>query len=196
MILVGISLVGACLLLLAENRALRTEKRRLENNQEALLDDIRLYKTRSDKWAASVRVLELSKSELRKSNLELLNTVDDLRVKLKRVESLSSTASQTEVNVQTAVKDSIVYARDEAENVKVIRWSDSWVSVNGLVSGDSAGLRILSRDTLKQVVYRVPKRFLFFRFGTKAIRQEIVSSNPHTIITYTEYIELPKNRKR
>ena len=50
--------------------------------------------------------------------------------------------------------------------------------------------------SLFQVVHRVPKQWLFFRWGTKAIRQEVVSSNPHTKIVYSEYIELKKRKKK
>ena len=52
--------------------------------------------------------------------------------------------------------------------------------------------RVESVDTLRQVVHRVPRRFLFIRFGTKAVRQEIVSSNPHTRIVYAEYVRFAK----
>jgi len=38
----------------------------------------------------------------------------------------------------------------------------------------------------------LPRRFLFIRYGTKAIRQEMVSSNPHTQLVYTEYIEFTR----
>jgi hypothetical protein len=50
--------------------------------------------------------------------------------------------------------------------------------------------RIARRDTLVQLVHRVPRKFLFIPFGTKAIRQEVTTKNPHTEITYTEYIVL------
>ncbi|WP_350308236.1 DUF6549 family protein [Gabonibacter massiliensis] len=49
-----------------------------------------------------------------------------------------------------------------------------------------------SRDTLVQIVYRVPRKFLFIRWGTKAIRQEVISKNPYSKITYSRYIELRK----
>ena len=52
--------------------------------------------------------------------------------------------------------------------------------------------RIRSVDTLRQVVHRVPRRFLFIRWGTKALRQQIVSSNPHTRIVYTEYVRIER----
>jgi len=54
---------------------------------------------------------------------------------------------------------------------------------------------VTSTDTLRQIVHRVPRRFLFIRWGTKAIRQEIVSTNPHTRIVYTEYIDMRRKRK-
>ena len=37
-----------------------------------------------------------------------------------------------------------------------------------------------------------PRRFLFIRWGTKALRQEIISSNPHTRIVYSEYIRIER----
>lgn len=65
-----------------------------------------------------------------------------------------------------------------------------WVHIEGEVRRDTLLLDYHSIDTLHQIVHRVPRKFLFFRFGTKAIRQEIVSSNPYTKIVYSEYIEL------
>lgn len=78
------------------------------------------------------------------------------------------------------------------EGTKVFRWHDTWVTVEGSVTADSVRCRVESIDTLRQVVYRVPRRFLFFRWGTKAIRQEISSSNPHTRIIWTEYVKFEK----
>ena len=62
----------------------------------------------------------------------------------------------------------------------------------GPYPGRFGGLPVESVDTLRQVVHRVPRRFLFIRFGTKAVRQEIVSSNPHTRIVYAEYVRFAK----
>lgn len=50
-----------------------------------------------------------------------------------------------------------------------------------------------SRDTLLQVVRVVPKRFLFFRWGVKEIRQDVKVLNPNTDVTFSEFIEITKN---
>lgn len=172
----------------------REEKKRLADNQEALLSDVDYYKTESGKNAASVLKLELSKSELENHCQDLIKTIDDLNIKIGRIQSASITVTKTEVEIQTVVRDSIVY-RDLPVNLKVIKWRDPWVTLNGVLDGETFSAKIESVDTLSQVVHRIPKKFLFIKWGTKAIRQEVVSSNPHSKIVYTEYIEL-KGRKR
>lgn len=172
----------------------REEKKRLTDNQEALLSDVDYYKTESGKNAASVLKLELSKSELENHCQELTKTIDDLKIKIGRIQSASTTITKTEVKIQTVVRDSIVY-RDLPVNLKVIKWRDPWVVLNGVLDGETFSANIESVDTLSQVVHRIPKKFLFIKWGTKAIRQEVVSSNPHSKIVYTEYIELKKKKK-
>ena len=116
-----------------------------------------------------------------------------------------SKATATEIDVQVPLHDTIA-RRDFAavcdsgrlaaavrfDTVRSFRWRDPWVTVEGRIRGDSADCRVESVDTLRQVVHRVPRRFLFIRFGTKAVRQEIVSSNPHTRIVYAEYVRFAK----
>lgn len=172
----------------------REEKKRLADNQEALLSDVDYYKTESGKNAASVLKLELSKSELENHCQDLTKTIDELNIKIGRIQSASTTITKTEVKIQTVVRDSIVY-RDLPVNLKVIKWRDPWVVLNGVLDGDTFSANIESIDTLSQVVHRIPKKFLFIKWGTKAIRQEMVSSNPHSKIVYTEYIELKKKKK-
>lgn len=169
----------------------REEKKRLANNQEVLLSDILFYKTESGKNAASVQKLEFTKSELEKHCEDLTKTVDDLNIKIGRIQSASTTVTKTEVEIRTVVRDSIVY-REHPMSLKVINWREPWITLNGVLDGEDFSAKIESIDTLCQVVHRIPKKFLFIKWGTKAIRQEVVSSNPHSKIVYTEYIELRK----
>ncbi len=175
---------------------LRREKRRLQGNQDALLADVEYYQTKAGRFAASVQALELEKSELRESRDDLVKTVADLNIKLRRVEAIAQATTKTNVEIRTEIRDSIVYRDTSLLRLSSINWSDAWVRVSGIITQDRhANLQIESTDTLTQIVHRVPRRFLFFRWGTKAIRQEITTSNPHTHIVYAEYIELKNKRK-
>lgn len=172
------------------------EKTRLQNNQEALMEDVQYYQDEAGRNAASVQRLELSKDELEAYNGELIQRIEDLNIKLKRVQAATTTATQTKVEIKTVIRDSIIYVdSSRIATLPAIKWHDPWVKVDGIIMPDSTvDLSIQSVDTLYQVVHRVPKKFWFIRYGTKAIRQEITSSNPHTKIVYSEYIEL-KGRK-
>ena len=90
------------------------------------------------------------------------------------------------------LRDSIIVRDTLRDTVRIFLGGDVWSRVAGVIRGDSLRYSVQSIDTLFQVVHRVPRRFLFFRYGTKAIRQEIVSSNPHTRLVYSEYVELSR----
>lgn len=185
-------LVVVCLSLIKVVQGLHEEKDRLTINNESLMESVNLYKSNSGKYAASVISLTLTKSELEKNRDELAETIKDLNIKIKRLQSASSTSTNTQVKVQTIIKDSIVYRNGLQDTLQSFSWEDSWTKIHGEIKSKDVNMYINSVDTLKQIVHRVPKKFLFFRFGTKAIRQEIISSNPHTKIVYSEYIELKK----
>jgi hypothetical protein len=172
------------------NKALQSDNNRLQGNQTALLEKATYYETEAGKSAASVQRLELSYSELKGKYKKMCQTADELGIKVKRLKAASTTATETEVKVITQVRDSIVYRNGTIDTVKSFSWHDAWVKILGELKGRDVSLNVVSQDTIVQIVHRVPKKFLFFRWGCKAIRQEIVSTNPHTRVTYTEYIEL------
>ena len=170
----------------------KKEKDRLSSNQEALLSDVEFYKTESGKNAASVQALELKTSELEKHKKDLTQTVKDLNIKLSRVKSTSTTVTESNYQIEATIRDSIVY-RDRLVPVylKCVDYQDPYINFVGCI--DSAGKftgNIATIDTLDQVVHRVPKKIWFIKWGTKAIRQEIVSRNPNSKIVYSEYIEV------
>ncbi len=183
-------LVCLCSALYIRNKVLRDDNDRLTANQTALMQKANYYKTEAGKSAASVQKLELTNSELKDNYKRVCQTAEELGIKVKRLQAASTTATETEVKVITQVRDSIVYRNGAVDTLKTFAWHDAWVNILGELKGREVSLNVASQDTIVQIVHRVPKKFLFFRWGCKAIRQEIVSTNPHTKITYTEYIEL------
>lgn len=185
-------LLVACALYLSHST---NEVARLRNNNEALATETQLYQTRLEESAASTIALQLRLDEFRKQHSADTKRIRDLGIRLRRVESIATSASQTKVEVSTPIHDTIFLDRLLPDTATIFRWSDSWVNIEGLIRNGKAECHIESIDTLRQVIHRVPHRWWFIRYGTKAIRQEITSSNPHTQIVYTEYIELPKRHR-
>lgn len=171
---------------------IKADRNRLSDNQQALFEDVDYYRTQSGHSAASVERLTLSKAEVDKYCQDLKVSLAQLNIKVKRLQSASTSATETKYNIKTNVRDSLV-VRDSivVDTLRCISYRDAWLSFAGCTNdGVNYDVNIESRDTLTTIVHRVPRKFLFIKYGCKAIRQEVLSKNPHTKITYTQYIEL------
>lgn len=188
-----LGLLVAVIVLSGRVRTLKREKIRLEANQETLLSDVRYYRTSDSLNAAGVNRLKLTCREFRRHAEELTGTVEGLKLKVKRLQSVSGTGSETRYDIKAAVRDSLV-VRDSliVDTLKCITYKDTWLTFSSCSEGDQFSASIESRDTLITVVHRIPRKFWFIRWGTKAVRQEVISRNPHSRITYTKYIELKR----
>lgn len=183
-------LLGAVVLLSLRVRHLQQEKTRLEDNQKMLLSDVQYYKTSDSLNAAGVNRLVLTNKEFKKYNADLKKTVENLKLKVRRLQSVSQTAISSVYPIRTTLCDSIL--PDKIDTIQCVSYHDNYVTLSGCIENKEFSGLIQSRDTLIQIVHRVPRKFWFIRWGTKAIRQEVISKNPYSKITYTKYIELRK----
>jgi len=189
-IIIIIAAVALALFALWRQSYLSSENKRLKSNVETLRDGMTSYVVKDSLSAASIERLQLKNAELDAYSQTLADAVTTLGIKLKRVESASQTQTQTEIIVEVPLHDTVYLHDTTVIRAKQFSWRDAWCNIDGIIANDSVACNVTSTDTLIQVVHRVPKKFLFFRCGTKAIRQEIMSSNPHTKIVYTEFVQL------
>ena len=176
------------------SRYLLRENSRLQANNQSLMADVDIFRTDAERAAAAVQVLRLKVGEYEELRVADAAKIREMGIKIRRLQSAAKSVIRSEIVVNAPLRDTII-VRDTVHRVdtlRLFRWSDSWVTVDGIIDRDSVQCNVSSIDTLHQMVYRIPRKFLFFRFGTKALRQQIVSSNPHNKIVYTEYIKIEK----
>ena len=170
--------VLATALLFFTCRHYRAENRRLVENQTALAADVTRYRTRLGAEAASVQALRLRCGEFETLRAADAEQIRRLGIRLRRLEAAAKAVAVTDAEIRTPLRDTVVVRIHDTlpvrDTVRMFRW------------------RIRSVDTLRQAVHRIPRRFLFIRWGTKALRQEIVSTNPHTRIVYAEYVKIER----
>lgn len=197
-------LVAAILFLLAaigwqaaQLRKVKADRNIYRRNTETLLADAERYRTRDSLSAISVRSLELKISEFERYRAEDAALIRTLSADRQRLEQVTTTQLQTIYNLQGQVRDSIVYRDNRiTDTLRCIDIADTWFDLHGCT--DSSGAfsgTFESRDSLLYVEYVIPKRFLGFLWKTKRIkerRQEIVSRNPHTVITSAEFVTIRK----
>lgn len=185
-------LVGLTILLFYMLRVSNAEKKRFESNQHALLEQVDYFKTEIGKSAAEAEKLTLTNSEFKRHEAELVKKVDDLNLKVKRLQSAAEVGVKTEYIVKTVIKDSLVYIEGQTIKLKCVDFSNGWLTVDGCVKDGKFDGFIQSVDTLSHFIHRVPKRFLFIKYGTKGINMSVMTSNPFSKISYAKYIELKR----
>ena len=176
-------------------------------NQDVLLHNgkVEIGLTQSGKPMASVSAMSLKPSSLKRNPDSLLAvTSKDLKIKPRRMVAAIKTSSLATADIHAAITTDSIYDKvNKDSNVlqfhhpyprspQQVSWSDPWMSLRGTIRGDSFTARIESRDTLQMIIHRVPKRFLFFRYGTKGVRMDVVSQNPHTRLSYPKVILFTK----
>lgn len=198
LVLIPLALVVA----FEECHDLRGESERTKENQDILLHNgrVEIGRTQSGRPRASVPAITLKTSDL-KRNPDSLLAVNrkELKIKNSRIVAAATTSTTTKVDVKVAIRpvphdtcSRSLSGLYRPPDVSQVSWSDPWITLRGDIEGDSMQVHIESRDTLQMVVHRVPKKFLFFRYGTKGVRMEVVSQNPHSRLSYPRIIMFKK----
>lgn len=181
---------------------LRGEAERTKENQDILLHNgkVEIGRTQSGRPRASVQAITLKTSDL-KRNPDSLLAVNrkELKIKNSRIMAAATTSTTTKVDVKVAIRpvphdtcSRSLSGLYRPPDVSQVSWSDPWITLRGDIEGDSMQVHIESRDTLQMVVHRVPKKFLFFRYGTKGVRLSVVAQNPHSRLSYPRIIMFKK----
>lgn len=198
LVLIPLALVVA----FKECHDLRGEAERTKENQDILLHNgrVEIGRTQSGRPRASVSAITLKTSDL-KRNPDSLLAVNrkELKIKNSRIMAAATTSTTTKVDVKVAIRpvphdtcSRSLSGLYRPPDVSQVSWSDPWITLRGDIEGDSMQVHIESRDTLQMIVHRVPKKFLFFRYGTKGVRMEVVSQNPHSRLSYPRIIMFKK----
>lgn len=183
---------------LRELSQMREENERLNQIQDVLLHngEVEIGRTSDGKATASSSALLLRASDLKRNPDSLLAVNQQkLKVKNSRLMAAASASTATMVDVETPILNSFITTPSAPlplADSTIVTWSDPWISLHGTIDRDTFKAHIEVRDTLQMIVHRVPRRFLFFRWGTKAVRMEVVSQNPHTQLQYPRLIMVRK----
>ena len=173
------------------NKKLKQENERLRNNQMTLSQELSGYIDRENCLVAQVQTLQLTKDEFMQIADQEAEEVKTLKKKLKYLNSYSEQRIQSEYIIDTlTLYDSVFINNNVIDTIQCFDYSDNYFQMQGCIDGGRYTGEIKCFDTLIQVVERIPKKFLFIKYGTKGFRQSVKSKNPHSRITYAKNIEI------
>ena len=151
------------------------ELERRERTVTALQAAEQTYLTKLGDAAAKRQVLELSEKELRKSNADLHEEIKALNIRVKDALSATKTTTKTIIDERVRV--------DTVNNVIQAEYKDAWNTIRSEQVSDSARLYYEGRDSIVGAISIRKKRFLFFRWGVKAVEYDISNKNPKTKVS-------------
>lgn len=177
----------------------KAEKEIYQSNNDALLSDIKRYKTKDSLDAVSVKKIELTLLEYEMYRASDMQTIKKLQIDNKRLQSINTTNTETIYQLKTQAKDTIIQRVVETQiepildTLKCVNINTRWLSFNGCINKENQFTGdIATRDKITCIEHIVPKRFLFFKWGVKSRQLEVVSDNPHTKIVDAEFITIRK----
>lgn len=188
-------LLGLIVLLWGSLRGSHSENRRLSNSLTAAMADVQYYKTQDGFTAAKIQALELNASEFERLCDSQATVIKNLGLKLNRVLSSSETSYEVSDSLRIPLIDKdTIFLRDTCLIARGFEYKDANLTLSGVVA-DSIFMSYNYTDTLYQVCYRVPRKFLFIRWGTKCIEQHIMFGNPNATVKYSRVVLLQKKKR-
>ena len=170
----------------------RKDNQRLVENISHITKQLSYYKTKNGDLVAKNTVLIFRNSEFEKTFPELIKEIKNLRLKPKRVLSVTSTVLGNEKHIVTVLKDSIV---QDTIIAKIFNYQDEFYKVKGIAINDTQRVEIQSIDSIFQVVYRGKrKKPYLWIFSKRQLEQVITNKNPNSKITYSKHIEIIKRK--
>ena len=172
---------------------IKIERDNYQNNTHTLLSEIEVLREDSTGKAYQIQTMKLDMDELKEYRQKDIATIKDLKIKLKHITAVSKQNMEVSAPIKAGVKDSIFVTDTIIRYIPVIKYHDPHITFEGKIINDSLTARVNIPITLTQILHKVPKRkFLWWSWGCKAVKQVVVTDNPYVNIKYAEYIELNK----
>lgn len=168
-------IAGLCYYRVTSYRIQKLTKENMElyYNNTVLEDGLSVYLLNDSARVVQVGQLNKDITELTSKQKELIS---ELNISKRRITELTSIQVKTDTVLIPQYKDGIISYEDKNLKIEAI----------------PSSIRLHLNDTLDIVAFRVPKKFLFIKYGTKGVALKIKNVNPHIKINYAKSINFTK----
>jgi len=147
-------------------------EKRLTYDLKASLQTAVDYKTKDGYNASKLIAQELTIQELRRINPQIIESLKNLYIAPRLAQSYTQTKQTFQATIKATVIDSIVHGTGvnrftkefiKADSVfsttiKILKYQDKWISINGKVYPDTAEIKILATDSIFTAIYKGVRR--------------------------------------
>lgn len=179
----------------SEIKKLKADRDRQSHNVETLIRKSESYRVSDSLNASRVYALELTAKEYKKMNDADASLIAELKGRNNDLSEINKAQTETIYQLRGRAKDTtIVLHNDTTIVAKCVSHHDKWLDMDICVTenGDYDG-KIVCRDSLILIETIRYKRFLGFLWKTHKVKEDrfdMVSKNPHTLITGYEVTKI------
>lgn len=181
-----IILIAIIISLSARLKKVKADRDVQRKNVEILFTSVESYKVQDSLQAATIGDLQLTLKQYKKFRAEDAQLISSLKVDNKRLQGVVTTQTESYYQHTAALRDSVKMLITKVPDsikvpiiVKTANFADAWHSLNIVIDGDSLNYRLRTKESLIITNHVVPKKFLWFKFGCKEVRTDVVSKNPY-----------------
>lgn len=181
-----IALIAVIVALSARLKKVTTDREVQRKNVETLFASVESYKVQDSLQAATIGDLQLTLKQYKQFRAEDAQLISSLKVDNKRLQGVVTTQTESYYQHTAALRDSVKMLITKVPDsikvpiiVKTANFADAWHSLNIVIDGDSLNYRLRTKESLIITNHVVPKKFLWFKFGCKEVRTDVVSKNPY-----------------
>ena len=113
--------------------------------------------------AVKIQTLIVTQKELKTHEHDLVSTIEEQGIKIKRLESVTQVKTETKIEFKASTKDSIIYlpGKDSIIHLKCLEYKDPFIYFLGCYENDSLATQIIIPVGLDIYGHRVPRQFVF-----------------------------------
>ncbi|MBF0648593.1 hypothetical protein IR083_07160 [Dysgonomonas sp. GY75] len=172
---------------------LKGERDTYKSNTSALLSGVKRMQSDSATMALDVKTLRLTLDEYKQYRATDAAHMEKLGIELKRLKAVSKHEVEVNADIKAEIRDTAVVRDTVTLVLKKIELNTPYLQVRGIIENNELVGKIRLPVTLRQAVWLEPKhRFLWWKWGVKAVHQTISCDNPHVEIKYSEIIMIDK----
>ena len=181
-----IILITIIIALSARLKKVKADRDVQRKNVETLFTSVESYKVQDSLQAATIGDLQLTLKQYKQFRAEDAQLISSLKVDNKRLQGVVTTKTESYYQHTAILRDSVkmlITRKTDSIKIPIIvktaNFADEWHRLNIVIDGDSLNYRLRTKESLIITNHVVPKKFLWFKFGCKEVRTDVVSKNPY-----------------
>lgn len=181
-----IILIAIIVALSARLKKVKADRDVQRKNVETLFTSVESYKVQDSLQAATIGDLQLTLKQYKQFRAEDAELISNLKVDNKRLQGVVTTQTESYYQHTAILRDSVkmlITRKPDSIKIPIIvktaNFADEWHRLNIVIDGDSLNYRLRTKESLIITNHVVPKKFLWFKFGCKEVRTDVVSKNPY-----------------